>query len=128
MRSCRIPGFEEGGDAGRTILQLAVGATDSQAGRVARLLRRRTRRDLIARFVLPHVTASLSLQSMKLIAILALSTAACGGTTAGNTSETCSPIGRTAATPSSDWNGTVFTLVMENKSLSSILGNSAAPF
>ena len=48
--------------------------------------------------------------------------------TSGNTSESCSTL--TATTPSAmpAWKGSVFTIVMENKSRSDIIGNKSAPF
>lgn len=48
--------------------------------------------------------------------------------TSGSTSEACAPITRTAASSSSDWGGTVFTIVLENKSRGDIIGNRDAPF
>jgi hypothetical protein len=48
---------------------------------------------------------------------------------AGNTSTTCSPISATEIEPTSDWQGTVFTIVLENTSASSIVGNKTdAPY
>src|SRR6185312_899397 len=48
--------------------------------------------------------------------------------TSGNTSESCSTL--TATTPSAmpAWKGSVFTIVMENKSRSDIIGSKSAPF
>jgi hypothetical protein len=48
--------------------------------------------------------------------------------TAGNTDQACQPLSTSPATPSKDWGGTVFTIVMENKSASQIFGNQDAPF
>jgi phospholipase C len=48
--------------------------------------------------------------------------------TAGNTSATCQPVAVAAASPPVGWDGTVFTIVMENKSRGDILGNADAPF
>jgi phospholipase C len=63
------------------------------------------------------------------IPLLVLGAAACG-TTAGNTSVTCAPLTTDGNTkPTADWQGTVFTIVMENHSYSQIIGNTAeAPF
>jgi phospholipase C len=58
-----------------------------------------------------------------------LAVAACGGSTAGNTTEVCSDLTQTEATPQPQWAaGTVFTIVMENKSLGQIQGNPDAPY
>jgi hypothetical protein len=46
----------------------------------------------------------------------------------GNTKDACAPLTRTAAEPALAWTGSVFTIVMENKSRGDILGNSSAPF
>ncbi len=63
------------------------------------------------------------------LAFLALTVAAAGcANTAGNTSVTCSAVTATDTVPSPEWQGTVFTIVMENKSQSDILGNKDAPF
>jgi phosphatidylinositol-3-phosphatase len=48
--------------------------------------------------------------------------------TAGNTNRSCRPLSAAPATPSKDWGGTVFTIVMENHSASQIFGNGDAPF
>jgi phosphatidylinositol-3-phosphatase len=48
--------------------------------------------------------------------------------TAGNTSVACSAIAVQDTQPSSMWQGTVFTIVMENHSQKDILGNADAPF
>jgi hypothetical protein len=48
--------------------------------------------------------------------------------TSGNTAVACSPLTTTRASPSPDWGGTVFTIVMENKGLGQIRGNGDAPF
>lgn len=48
--------------------------------------------------------------------------------TSGNTSVTCSAISMPATQPSAVWQGTVFTIVMENHSQGDILGNKDAPF
>jgi phospholipase C len=46
----------------------------------------------------------------------------------GDTDTTCQSIQQTAAASTADWQGTVFTIVMENKNATDIFGNSAAPF
>ncbi|HET9992914.1 MAG TPA: alkaline phosphatase family protein [Kofleriaceae bacterium] len=51
-----------------------------------------------------------------------------GGTTAGTASAVCSSIARTTTAPSPAWQGTVFTIVMENHSQGDILGSPDAPF
>src|SRR5437016_7794034 len=48
--------------------------------------------------------------------------------TSGDTKVACQALTPAAATPSKDWSGTVFTIVMENHSRGEILGNKAAPF
>jgi acid phosphatase len=63
-----------------------------------------------------------------LLAPLALAAAAGCGNTDGSISVACAPLTQTAAKPSPDWGGTVFTIVMENKSASQIFGNHDAPF
>ena len=63
----------------------------------------------------------------KLYLVGALAIAGCMNTS-GSTSQTCSPLTATQSLQSSSWNGTVFTIVMENKSRGDILGNPAAPF
>lgn len=60
--------------------------------------------------------------------LLALLFAAGCSNTSGNTKEVCDPVAQTKANPPPQWNGTVFTIVMENKSQKDILGNSSAPF
>jgi phospholipase C len=55
--------------------------------------------------------------------------AACAGVNdSGNTSVACRPLTQTHATRPVGWQGTVFTIVMENKSGGAILGNSDAPY
>src|SRR3569623_64288 len=56
-----------------------------------------------------------------------LALAGCSNTS-GNTSDTCAPLTRTSATPMTQWTGSVFTIVMENKSRGDILGNRSAPY
>src|SRR3569623_3809279 len=56
-----------------------------------------------------------------------LALAGCSNTS-GNTSDTCAPLTRTSATPMTQWTGSVFTIVMENKSRGDILGTRSAPY
>jgi len=62
------------------------------------------------------------------VAVLAL--AGCGPNTSGNTDVACRPLTLTSggAQRPTGWTGTVFTIVMENKSRAVIIGNSAAPY
>jgi acid phosphatase len=62
-----------------------------------------------------------------LLVAAALAVAGCANTS-GNTSVTCSALAETGTEPSSQWQGSVFTIVMENKSQADILGNNNAPF
>jgi len=57
----------------------------------------------------------------------ALTVVGCANTS-GNTAVTCSAVTATDSEPSQNWQGTVFTIVMENKSQGDILGNKDAPF
>ena len=59
--------------------------------------------------------------------VVAVAAAGCANTS-GNTAVTCSAITAPDTQPSPDWQGTVFTIVMENKSQADILGNKDAPF
>jgi hypothetical protein len=61
------------------------------------------------------------------IAVAVASVAGCANTT-GNTAVFCGAISAQNSRPSSNWQGTVFTIVMENKSRGDILGNKDAPF
>jgi phospholipase C len=62
-------------------------------------------------------------------ALLSISVAAAGCiNTSGNTNEVCDPLTPAVADPPPGWTGSVFTIVMENKSRSEIVGNSQAPF
>ena len=67
---------------------------------------------------------------MKAILNLALCAAAVGCTpnNSGSSFATCRKLGPTPAAPLAGWNGSVFTIVMENKSKDQILGNPNAPF
>lgn len=66
-------------------------------------------------------------KTLTLSAFAALAAAGCANTS-GNTSAVCSEIQAQATQPSKAWQGSVFTIVMENKSRSDILGNKDAPF
>jgi acid phosphatase len=65
---------------------------------------------------------------LTLVPALALVGAAGCANTSGNTAVACAAITATDTVPSPDWQGTVFTIVMENKSQADILGNQDAPF
>src|SRR5260221_9559719 len=52
----------------------------------------------------------------------------CSANNSGNTMATCNPLTQTKAAASPAWTGSVFTIVMENKSRGDVLGNGAAPF
>jgi len=61
--------------------------------------------------------------------LLPLALGCAGGTTAGNTLIECRELAPAAvATRAPEWSGTVFTIVMENRSLRDIRGNGQAPF
>ena len=59
--------------------------------------------------------------------LILLAAAGCANTS-GNTSDSCAPLTRATPTPMTQWTGSVFTIVMENKSRSDIFGNRSAPF
>jgi phospholipase C len=61
------------------------------------------------------------------IPLCTLAVAGCQNTS-GSTTVACSALTPSAATPTADWKGSVFTIVMENKSRSQIFGNGDAPF
>ena len=63
-----------------------------------------------------------------LAAAIALAGAAACANTAGNTDVTCSSLTAGAAQPATTWSGTVFTIVMENKDRTEIIGNKDAPY
>jgi phospholipase C len=67
---------------------------------------------------------------MKQFASLLLATAAVSGCakTSGDTKDTCAALSQPTADPAPGWAGTVFTIVMENKSRSDIVGSSSAPY
>jgi hypothetical protein len=71
-------------------------------------------------FVVMHLTFRVALTC-------ALTLASCVNTS-GSTSQTCQSLTRTSAAPVPQWTGSVFTIVMENKSRGDIVGNSDAPF
>ncbi|MDB4957170.1 MAG: putative acid phosphatase [Myxococcales bacterium] len=52
----------------------------------------------------------------------------CAANTSGSTTQTCSDIVAQDLVPSPSWQGTVFTVVLENKSQADIFGNKDAPF
>jgi phospholipase C len=56
-----------------------------------------------------------------------IAAAGCANTT-GNTSAQCRALGTSPAQRPAGWNGTVFTIVMENHSRSDIIGSPDAPF
>jgi len=66
----------------------------------------------------------------RIVLFLTCATAAAGcATTAGNTDLTCQSMTVTQAQRPANWRGTVFTLVMENKNRSDIVGNTGeAPY
>jgi len=70
--------------------------------------------------------------SRSLIAAVSLSAvgalAGCGPNVSGSTDQVCRPLTSSPATRPAAWKGTVFTIVMENKSYSDIMGNRAAPY
>ena len=64
----------------------------------------------------------------KLSSVLLLAAAGCVNTS-GNTNQVCSPLTQPQANAAPQWKeGSVFTIVMENKSRSDILGNKNAPY
>src|ERR1051325_694651 len=67
----------------------------------------------------------------KLIWGIAITCAAAGcstSNTSGSTTQSCSDLTVTAAKPPAGWNGSVFTIVMENHSRGDILGNGQAKY
>jgi hypothetical protein len=64
----------------------------------------------------------------KILAIALVAASGCTGDTSGNTSKQCAALTTTAAHRPDGWKGSVFTIVMENKSRGEILGSSAAPY
>jgi hypothetical protein len=65
--------------------------------------------------------------SMKQLSILLLAVAGCYDTS-GSTNDTCAALTQGSASPPSAWSGSVFTVVMENKSRGDIVGNKKAPY
>src|SRR5438270_13594451 len=59
--------------------------------------------------------------------VVAAALAGCANTS-GNTATTCEAISSPDTQPSPQWQGSVFTIVMENHSQGDILGNKDAPF
>jgi len=54
--------------------------------------------------------------------------AGCTGNTDGNTTEQCADLTTTTAKSPAGWNGSVFTIVMENHSRPEIFGSASAPY
>ena len=77
-----------------------------------------------------HVGSMHKLKSVSSLASLVLlaASACTSGTTAGSASVACEALMPGPATPSPEWRGTVFTIVMENHSRGEILGNRHAPY
>ena len=67
------------------------------------------------------------MQAIKGLALVA-AFAACTPNNAGTTLAVCQKVSPAAAVPLAQWTGSVFTIVMENKSRKQILGNRAAPY
>jgi phospholipase C len=62
------------------------------------------------------------------VALLGALVAACSPNDSGSTFVTCQKLAPTAAVVPAGWGGSVFTIVMENKSRHEIFGNRRAPF
>ena len=60
--------------------------------------------------------------------LLAASAAVGCANTSGNTNQACAALTQASANPAPAWTGSVFTIVMENKSRGDIVGNKSAPF
>jgi phosphatidylinositol-3-phosphatase len=60
--------------------------------------------------------------------LLAIATLAGCVNTSGSTKQSCSELTAATPNPAPQWTGSVFTIVMENKSRGDIIGNKAAPF
>src|SRR5438552_1626252 len=67
-------------------------------------------------------SASMSNKFSLVAALAAVTSFGACANTSGNTSATCSALTATAAKPSPEWQGTVFTIVMENHSYGQIVG------
>jgi acid phosphatase len=65
---------------------------------------------------------------MKKLSILLLAAAAGCSNTSGNTNDTCAALTVSTPNPAPAWTGSVFTVVMENKSRGDIIGNKSAPY
>ena len=73
------------------------------------------------------MSARLSSLGSTLVAAVLLS--GCGAAnTSGSTDKICRSVTTTAAVRPDAWKGSVFTIVMENKSYGDIIGNGAAPY
>jgi acid phosphatase len=68
------------------------------------------------------------MSKLYLSCIAAVAAASACMNTSGTTSNTCQALTVTAAAAAPAWSGTVFTVVMENKSRGDILGNAQAPY
>ncbi|HVU49277.1 MAG TPA: alkaline phosphatase family protein [Polyangia bacterium] len=60
--------------------------------------------------------------------LAALAACGAGGNTSGSTVEVCRPLTTTTPARPAAWKGTVFTIVMENKSYGDIIGSPSAPY
>ncbi len=82
-----------------------------------------------ARLILATQDERIILVAMKIIAVGLLAVgAACSPNTSGNTTAKCLPLEPAVALSPKGWDGTVFTIVMENKSQGDIVGNVGAPY
>jgi len=82
-----------------------------------------------ARLSLATGDESIILVSMKCLAFGLLTVgAACSPNTSGSITAKCLPLEPALAISPNGWDGTVFTIVMENKSQGDILGNGQAPY
>jgi hypothetical protein len=77
-----------------------------------------------------HPSVSRSLRAAASVASLAALTAlvGCGPNVSGSTDMVCRSLSATTASRAPAWSGSVFTIVMENKSYGDIIGNAAAPY
>jgi phospholipase C len=64
----------------------------------------------------------------KILASALAVAAGCTGNTSGNTTEQCAALTATSAKPPPGWNGSVFTVVMENHSRPEIVNAADAPY
>ena len=76
----------------------------------------------------PNASTLASRFSLAALAVPLVALAACGPNNSGSTDTQCRALAATAAQRPAAWTGTVFTIVMENKSRGQILGNSGAPY